>query len=119
MAYITAPELRERLPLDGEGISNSEIDEAIASAVEYVVELTNDANGDSAVSKNAVAKFAHADVLDLVFPRDARDRDSASVIMRENAELILSRYLEAKADPDDDPLTIGTMTAHVEYPPWG
>ncbi len=95
--YLPVEELRARLPLDGEGISDDELSEAIGAARDYVVSLTGDVSGVSAVTRNAVAKLAHADALDIVFPRDVRSTDAASVILRQNAEAILKRHLDAAA----------------------
>jgi hypothetical protein len=117
MAYITTEELKTRLPLDGEGVSDDEIDEAIASAVEYVAALTGDTDGEGAVARAAVAQLAHADVLDIIYPRDARSTDAQSVIMRQNVESMLKRYFEALAD-DDSNLTTTPSVAYLESAPW-
>lgn len=117
MAYISAVELRTRLPVDGQGISDSEIGEALASAIEYVAELTGDVEGASAVSRGAAADFAHADLLDIIYPRDARSTNAASVILRQNAEALLSRYLKAKADNDNNPTTVPSV-AYIQKAPF-
>jgi len=107
MAYITAARLRDRLPLDGEGVSDEQVQEAIDAAVDYVAALTGDESGESALARQAAASLAHADLLDVVFPRDARDDTAQAVILRENAQRALAAYAEANPKPPEPekPLT--------------
>lgn len=102
MPYLDATQLRARLPMNGEGISDPQVQEAIDAAVEYVSTRTGDEAGDSALARNAAATLAHADLLDIVFPRDATDRDNGSLAMRQNAERALTAYLDARRDTDQD-----------------
>lgn len=102
MPYITEPELRDRLPLDGQGVSTEQVEEAIQAAVEYVSTVTGDESGDSALARQAAASYAHADLLDIVFPRDARERDSESTTLRRNAERALAGFARAHPESDDD-----------------
>lgn len=96
MAYITKPEIRPRLPKEGAGISDGQIEEAIASAVAYVSARTGDSTGDNALAKSAASKLAQADLLDLVFARDTRysqrDLDSPSEQLRQSAERDLTMF---------------------------
>ncbi|MDP9439802.1 MAG: hypothetical protein M3P49_13855 [Actinomycetota bacterium] len=102
MAYITGPELLERLPQNGRGISPAQVKEALESAIEEVAALTGDTAGAGANARKAVANYAHADLLDIVFPRDARERDSESTVLRQNAERALAAHARAHPDPAPD-----------------
>lgn len=113
MAYITTLELRDRLPLEGQGVSDAEIDDAISAANAYVSALTGDTAGTGAVPRSAAAKLAQADVLDIIYPRDTRDTTAMQVILRQNAEEVLKRYLSV----DDDPVT-GAPVAYLSEVPW-
>lgn len=90
--------------MNGEGISDEQVQEALDAAVEYAVSRTGDAEGESALVRNAAATLAHADLLDIVFPRDATSsaEDNGSLAMRQNANRAISAYLEARADKDQD-----------------
>lgn len=113
MTYITPADLRSRLPLDGEGVSDLQLLEAVEAAVEYVAAITGDTVGEGAVARNAAAKLAHADALDIVYPRDARSTNAESVILRQNAESLLSRYLVATKDTDGDISTTDVPDGYV------
>ena len=102
MAYITAVELLDRLPLNGRGVSTAQVQEALESAVEEVAAVTGDTTGKGANARKAVANYAHADLLDIVFPRDARERDSESTVLRQNAERALAAHARAHPDPAPD-----------------
>jgi hypothetical protein len=107
--WITEDELRNRLPVGGDGVTTEEVEEAVASATEYVEALCGDGASTSALCRSAVAGYAQAALLDIIFPRDARDRDSQSVILRQNADASLARYRdireseESGGDFDDVP----------------
>lgn len=115
MAFITRAELRERLPREGSGVTDAQIDEAIESAVEEVTGATGDANGDSAMTRQAAASMAQADILDIIFPRDARREGSASTSLRVAAEGKLGRYLQIQMNKagDNDPTTIDVPAAYI------
>lgn len=106
MAWITITELREdRLPVEGDGISDAEIAEAIGSAIEEVVGILGSSAESSVLAQSAVASLAHADVLDIIFPRDAREPGSEATSYRLAAERKIARYLEIHQQQDDDPST--------------
>jgi hypothetical protein len=118
MAYITTPELRERLPLEAKGITDPEIDDAIASGVEFVVLRTGDMQGASAMLRDAVAKRAYADVWEIIFGRDVRATETTAVVLRKQADVLVTSYLEWKKDVDEDPLTSNVDTAYIQKVPW-
>lgn len=117
MPFISADELRIRLPRDGEGISDAEIQEAIDAAVAYVVVLTDDPAGSDGVAREAVADMAFGKIMDLVFPRDAREPVSVGTRMRQDAIKNLNAYLKAKAESDSDPSTPNVPVIYVEEEP--
>lgn len=115
MAWITEGEMRDRLPREGDGISEDEISLAIASSVERVSGLTGHTAGDSALAQSAAANLAEAKLLDIIMPRDARDRESSQSVLRQSAADDITAYLDilrnsgGDADPrwsDVPPITI-------------
>lgn len=118
MAYITTPELRDRLPLEAQGVSESEVGQSIASAIEFVVARTGDVEGESAMLRDAVGKLSYADIWEIIFGLDVRATDSTAVVLRKQADLLIMRYLEWKADVDQDPLTMGENIGYVIEAPF-
>lgn len=108
-SWITEGEIRNRLPVGGSGLTTEEVADALQSAAEYVEALYGSGANESSLCRSAVAGYAQADLLDIVMPRDARERDSQSVILRQNADASLSRYRdiheseESGTEPDDVP----------------
>lgn len=118
MAYITTPELRDRLPLEAQGVSESEVGQSIDSAIEFVVARTGDSAGESAMLRDAVGKLAYADIWEIIFGLDVRATDSTAVVLRKQADLLIMRYLEWKKDVDTDPLTSNAGTAFLIEAPF-
>lgn len=116
--WITADELRNRLPLSGEGVTDSEIEQAIEAAVEYVEAMGGEGAVGSALCRAAVSDYAHASCLDIIFPRDARDRDSGAVTLRENAAAALFRYREIREAKDSGTEPDGVPDITVGYMNW-
>lgn len=103
MAYITEPELRGRLPLDGGGVSSAQIQLAINAAVAEVSGLTGDTNGTNALAQQAVVNKALAELFDtVIYPGDARRPGSESSALRAAADRSINAFLKIKADTDKD-----------------
>ncbi len=102
MAYIDAESLRNRLPREGQGITDEEVQEAIDSAIEEVSGVTDDSTGESALTRQAVASLAQADCLDIIFPRDARTPEAEQGVLRLSAERKLLRFLDNKRNKEGD-----------------
>lgn len=117
--FISEPELRGRLPLDGEGLSDSEVQEAIDAAVEEIVGQTGDTTGESAIVRGAVINLAMADLFDTkIYPQDARRPGTESSALRQSVDRALTAYLKIKTDVDQDPLTSNADVAYVDYAPF-
>ena len=96
MPYITAQELLDKLPLNGEGISALQAELAVDSAIEDVVGRTGDEAGESSMLRTAVEHMATADLEDAVGLADARGRGELHTL-RANGERLVRRFLENEA----------------------
>ena len=102
MPYIDTETLRKRLPQEGSGIEDEEIDLAIEAAVERVAGLTGDTSGASALTRSAAADIAEAKILDIIMPRDARDRESSQSVLRQAAADAIASYLDIERNKKGD-----------------
>lgn len=103
MAYITAQELAGHLPRDGDGVSVSQMQGAVAAAVEEIAGVTGDTTGDSALTRQAVVNLALAELFDtVIYPGDARRPGSESSALRTSASRALSAFERIKTDEDKD-----------------
>lgn len=116
--WITEETLRSRLPRNGEGVTSEEIAEAAGSAVEYVEAFGGENAVKSSLLRSAVAGYAHAACLDIIFPRDARDRDSGARTLRENADAALARYRDIKESEESGQPADGVPDGYVGTLNW-
>lgn len=112
MAWIDIAGVRRRVPREGEGVEDGEIEENIASAIEEVVGILGSDSATSDLAISAVANLAVADTLDIINPRDARDRDSEQNVLRASAERKMERYLTIKQS-DTDPSTADVPAGYI------
>ena len=118
MAFITAEQLHGRLPLDGDGVSLDQVQEAIDSAVEEVAGITFDTDGTSALARQAVVNLALAELFDtVIYPGDARRPGSESSALRASATRALAAFEKIKADADKDGRP-DPPVAYVSYAPF-
>lgn len=94
--YITPEALLNKLPANGKGVARWQAEQAINSAKEEVIGLTNDEQGTSEMLRTAVAHMAQADLEDDVYGRDSKDRDQLHVLRRNGVRLV-DRFLEIRA----------------------
>lgn len=87
MAYITRRELAERLPNDGDGLTDDELDGFITDAVSRA-EAEN--ASETGYSRAGVARMAMADALEVLVIRDATMEAPIVDSLRKQAE----RYFE-------------------------
>ncbi len=113
MPYITLVQLKGRLPREGEGLSDDELNLFIESAVEKVKGLTGDEDGFSALARSAAANLAEAKALDIIFPHDARSEGTIQAALRASAGEDISHYLEIKRNNDNDPTTTDVPPVRV------
>lgn len=124
MPFITREDMRERrLPRGGRpGVHDSDIDLAIEAAIERVSGLTGDTLGTSALVRSAVADLAEASLLDIINPRDARDRESAQSVLRQAAMDSITNYLDIKRNTEGDQDTrwtdVPSVSVKVVDPPY-
>jgi hypothetical protein len=101
--YITAEELRGRLPLDGEGLSDSQVQGPVAAAIEYIAGLTGDTEGNSPLLQEAVINHAMAYLFDtLIYPQDARRPGTESSALSKSVDNLLEQYRTIHTDVDKD-----------------
>jgi hypothetical protein len=118
MVWITETELRNRLPRNGDGVTPEEITGAIDAAVEYVEAMGGEDAVKSPLCRKAVADYAQASCLDIIFPRDARDRDSGAITLRQNADAAISRYREIREAREGGTEPDGVPDAYVGHLNW-
>lgn len=119
MPYITVDQMRDRLPNRGDGVSDDLIEEAIDAAIQQVVIVTADPTGEQALGRLAVSKYALADLLETIFPRDARsflgrEEDSDANTLRIAGDRALAAFQRIKEleNPPVPVLPVVTVETH-------
>jgi hypothetical protein len=115
VAIYTLTQMRAVVPRNGEGVEDFQITSAINSASEEVFGIVGDnaEAQDSDLVTSAINNLAQAEVLDIIFPRDARREGSSQLVLRESAERKLGRYFQILAEQagDQDPTTVDSPPA--------
>lgn len=109
MAVLTDEQMRKTLPRNGDGVEDFQVTGAIASAKEEVYGVVGDTTEahDSELVSSAINNYAKADLLDIIYPRDARREESEQATLRTSAERKIGRYLQILLEKkqDQDPTT--------------
>jgi len=123
MAYPNVSYMRRLLPREGEGITDTMIQAAIDAAIAEVYVTTLDALGVEPLGSKAAEKYAHADLLEKLYPRDARsflgreeDSDPATLRGTGDRALLAFTRLRDRLDPGGS-LDSPKVAVHSHY--WG
>lgn len=117
-AYPSVSYMRNLLPRDGEGFTDEMVQKAIDAAIAEVVVVTGDPLGREPLGVKAVEKYAHADLLEKLFPRDARsflgkEEDSDANTLRVAGDRALAAFVKGLPAP----VVVGEVMV-MERAPW-
>lgn len=115
MAYISVPELRSRLPLEGEGLDDWVILAAIDEWVD-LLEGISPGGGENGIARAAVAKGARADILEIMFAGDGVVQSTTANPLRAQADNLVKQY-DASVNTAEESAA-EAPTAYVEDASW-
>jgi hypothetical protein len=115
MAYIIAPEMRARLPMQGQGLDDWVIKAAIEEWVD-LLEGISPGGGENGIARAAVAKGARADLLEIMFAGDAVVQSTAANPLRQQADNLVRQYDASVNTTEEDEAEV--LKAYVEDLPW-
>ena len=117
MAYPTVDYMRNLLPSRGQGITDPMIESALTVAIAQVVSVTDDPEGLEPLGVAAAEKYAHADLLEKILPRDARGGRTAAGGHRGAGDALLVSFEKMQAKDEPKPEDRNNRLV-VERAPW-